>query len=769
MLNKLRYNRDQLLVTAVTILLLCAVIITMIGYVYRLAEEEAYTALHLETQQIKNDISLQFVSDRENLITMANFAAKLYADGEPFDLVFDSFKPMGLIENVGILLPDNRFLTKNGELNVSGSVSFEQEMKKDLYVSGRIKDITNPKLEMIRSAAPITVEGETVAILYGSINLDTLSNRYEAEIARLGADFYLIEGGNGNFLVDTSHERLGNITALSTISYENGYSYHEMISALTEGMDGYSAYRSPSTGEVLYVHFSPVGVSDWRIMLSKPENIVFAGAKATGGFLATMFFIVILIMAGYLWLLLMSSDRRGQVNAFASQIRKYLLDLNRRIDSIEDALNRVRVFSKARSAFFVDSFGEDHNDIDPELENLLLTGQEREYFIKKLLGYASQGRVERRATVQVIKIELTAALKRQTPDFYEFLKARNIKVVHFAGVADYGNNISLIGTINPKNNLVEVLLKDIAVCFSMAVYNKKHLLKTETMALTDSLTGLANRMSYKQDCKSVLGDSIGVLSCVYIDVNELHYFNNKYGHVAGDQMLVFISETLGEEFFDSKVYRMGGDEFLIFSRGLSRVTLEERMKKAKNKIEEMKYYISYGMASMEDYSEIEDMVNEAEKLMYEDKNLYYQSKKSGGNLPADIRQIETVVTGDKGVDAFLSVFAGRYRGVYCVSLQKDRATQVVAPSHYFRMDKENTPFSDIMKNYIHDMIQPEFQRSVLKLLDYEILERQLKHGHVPKVEFSKNDGVPISLTVYLTSPLEAEETETIWVFEREKR
>ena len=35
-------------------------------------------------------------------------------------------------------------------------------------------------------------------------------------------------------------------------------------------------------------------------------------------------------------------------------------------------------------------------------------------------------------------------------------------------------------------------------------------------------------------------------SCIYIDVNELHIRNNKYGHAAGDEMLIFIANSLKE-------------------------------------------------------------------------------------------------------------------------------------------------------------------------------------------------------------------------------
>ena len=85
----IKYGRKQrkqsnILYTVITAILLCSVFINMVGYFYKAAEDEAYETLHVQTKQIKDDMELQLFSDRENLATMANYAAKLYSDGENF-------------------------------------------------------------------------------------------------------------------------------------------------------------------------------------------------------------------------------------------------------------------------------------------------------------------------------------------------------------------------------------------------------------------------------------------------------------------------------------------------------------------------------------------------------------------------------------------------------------------------------------------------------------------------------------------------------------
>ena len=70
-------KQHNILYTVTTAILICALFLTMVTSFYFKAENDAYEMLHIQTKQIKDDLTLQIKSDRENLITMANFAAKL--------------------------------------------------------------------------------------------------------------------------------------------------------------------------------------------------------------------------------------------------------------------------------------------------------------------------------------------------------------------------------------------------------------------------------------------------------------------------------------------------------------------------------------------------------------------------------------------------------------------------------------------------------------------------------------------------------------------
>ena len=67
-------------------------------------------------------------------------------------------------------------------------------------------------------------------------------------------------------------------------------------------------------------------------------------------------------------------------------------------------------------------------------------------------------------------------LKKTNPELYNFSLEHGIKDVTFVIVSDKNNHVGILGTINPKRSSVtRKLLEDVAICFSIAIYNKKYL------------------------------------------------------------------------------------------------------------------------------------------------------------------------------------------------------------------------------------------------------------------------------------------------------
>ena len=375
--GKKQLIKNNILYTIIAAILLCIVFLTTVSYFYYVAEDEAYENLHMQTKQIKDDMELQLLSDRENLATMANFAAKLYSDGENFDLIFKSFKPIGLIENIGILMPDNTLITKAGTLNLNGQISFDEEAAKGEYISGRVKDLTRDNYEIIRSAVPIKVNGNTVGILYGVIKLSVLANKYNNMAKELDAQLFVHDKETGNLVIDTIHDKLGNISFLENREYRDGYSYEQMINS----EKGYTYFQSVLKDEEVCAHFSTLEGIDWKITLARYESQVFAKTHIISNLHLVSLITILLIMALYIVILMRGEKQRCLATACASKIRKLLLEINQHQNNVSESLKEIATFAKSRSAVFFDDDGEDYNFAMPASLEEILSGDDRKYFI----------------------------------------------------------------------------------------------------------------------------------------------------------------------------------------------------------------------------------------------------------------------------------------------------------------------------------------------------------------------------------------------------
>ena len=754
-----KQKQNNVLYTIVAAILICAVFLAMVTSFYLGAEDEAYEMLHIQTKQIKDDLTLQLKSDRENLVTMANFASKLYADGKGYERMFDSFKPIGLFSRIGILNPDGTFITKDGTYDLSGKISFEEQSLLGEYITGRTFSYSIPDEQVVRSSVPIQVNGETVGIMYGIIKIETINNKYNNMAKELDAQLFVYDKESGKFIIDTIDKNPGELSQFKTREYNNGHSYEDLVTT----DKGYSSFKSIFTGEDLYVHYSTLEDFDWGIMLARYETQVFAETHKISRNLLIIFAIIILIIAIYLELILKNEKDITKLNAESSAIRHLLLEINQQHENINSALKRIKEFSSASACFFADTDGEAYSHVKPSLMQKRLLGDERKYFIGEIFRYAANVHTNNSATgfMQIIP---NAHLLKTNPELHHFLLNHDIKDISFAIIVDKNNHVSILGTINSKKSSVtRKLLEDVAVCFSIAIYNKKHLNKTELAATTDSLTGALNRVAYKKDIVVFDEEKPEEFSCIYIDVNELHIRNNKYGHAAGDEMLIYIANTLKEVFFGHRVYRMGGDEFLVFTKKISQENIKHNISTFIEQLKQVGYNVAIGMSYRTQNTNCEEMVREAEIRMYEAKAQYYQNKKQISVSEDKDKSYLYTKTGIREIDTMISVLKEHYNGIYRVSLEADNAHRILMPS-YLGYNENEENFSKLLAKYIYDTVHPEFHRAIMSFLNYDAIKRQISEGKTPSITYKKTQGETVTLSVYNLTDDNDNVKDTLWVF-----
>ncbi len=111
-------------------------------------------------------------------------------------------------------------------------------------------------------------------------------------------------------------------------------------------------------------------------------------------------------------------------------------------------------------------------------------------------------------------------------------------------------------------------------CF--AVYrggrHAAHTAFVEYQAMHDSLTGLPNRLHFRQAVATALADPAGAPAgaVLLIDLDRFKEINDTLGHHHGDMVLSELGPRFQSAFrTDDLVARLGGDEFAVFMRGVS--------------------------------------------------------------------------------------------------------------------------------------------------------------------------------------------------------
>jgi diguanylate cyclase (GGDEF)-like protein len=103
---------------------------------------------------------------------------------------------------------------------------------------------------------------------------------------------------------------------------------------------------------------------------------------------------------------------------------------------------------------------------------------------------------------------------------------------------------------------------------SQALEATQQLLLETKLSTSDPLTGIANRRAFDKTLAAELlraGRSASPLSLLLLDVDNFKLYNDRYGHVAGDECLKAVASTVAGALNrpDDLVARYGGEEFAV--------------------------------------------------------------------------------------------------------------------------------------------------------------------------------------------------------------
>ncbi len=150
--------------------------------------------------------------------------------------------------------------------------------------------------------------------------------------------------------------------------------------------------------------------------------------------------------------------------------------------------------------------------------------------------------------------------------------------------------------------------------------------KEERKKYTDMLTSLKNRNYLNFNIKTWNASKKYPQAIVIIDLNNVKYVNDNYGHEAGDKLIIKAASILvSTQLENTEIIRTDGNEFLIYLVGYSEQQVSTYTKKLSKEFKTLPYEfgaaVGYSMIT-DDIKTIDDAINEATMEMRTNKEEY---------------------------------------------------------------------------------------------------------------------------------------------------
>ncbi|MDX1386723.1 MAG: diguanylate cyclase, partial [bacterium] len=200
---------------------------------------------------------------------------------------------------------------------------------------------------------------------------------------------------------------------------------------------------------------------------------------------------------------------------------------------------------------------------------------------------------------------------------------------------------NILGVINFSRRDIDAfsaqemrMLAVIAGQVSIALENARLYAKTKELSLIDELTQVFNRRHFHKILENEIKRAKRFrrpLSLLMLDVDHFKKFNDSFGHLEGDKLLVDLANVLKGNLREiDTVARYGGEEFAIIlpntdlgdgeKVGLKVNRIIREMSQARHKTKTRKVTVSVGVSSFpSDAESMDDLINHADIALYKGK------------------------------------------------------------------------------------------------------------------------------------------------------
>ncbi len=207
-------------------------------------------------------------------------------------------------------------------------------------------------------------------------------------------------------------------------------------------------------------------------------------------------------------------------------------------------------------------------------------------------------------------------------DAYSILEMQGIHSLISVPLEKDGEIIGFFGVDNPRQNYEDIsVLSSIAFFILNALDKRAYRELLEKLSYEDGLTGLHNRHRFNRQLDNLGKHTPEQLAVVYMDLNNLKYTNDTFGHEAGDELIRTAARIIRGTFGD-ETYRIGGDEFVSFLTNVDDDALKTLIQQMNESMETHKANVSVGYSYRKGNVNVTQQLDEADNAMYAEKQIY---------------------------------------------------------------------------------------------------------------------------------------------------
>lgn len=286
-MKKRVFRDNRMLATFVLIVVIAAMLVASYVIINRVLTNRSISRMEEGVNTVIEEVANKFKRDSEILNATADIISSVNnLDPEETRGIMEQVTPLLQTMSIRVLLPDNQVITSSAnivDVFDSTTLSFERESALGEHVSNR--EVNSAGQFVLRHFVPIVQDGETVAILYGTTILEDLPAVLNIDnIYNASAKIYIVDTHNGDFLVDTWHNKLGNLSEYNSSNpgrrTKGKKNWDESTADILNLNSGYVIYRTPNTPGWQYMYYAPSNINEWSIIVDVPESEAFSSVFA---------------------------------------------------------------------------------------------------------------------------------------------------------------------------------------------------------------------------------------------------------------------------------------------------------------------------------------------------------------------------------------------------------------------------------------------------------------------------------------------------------